>query len=245
MTRSRLGVLGVALFVFGLFVLVLGLFLLLPYGREGSSVALFTTVSAVALYGVVFAPLLAPDAIGRLTGGRIVSLGMAMRGVSLYAALTITDIVLANTMYPPPLKFLVVAQLVGTFVLLMWCFLGRAAEEHIEDVRREEAATRGSIDRLRATSEQLALRASRLDTSSEANAKLVGYVDRIAEELRYTSPVHTAEAARLEERIAQGLDGLVATLSRTPDLGVAQAQVACDEADEVLMLIAQRRSLRS
>ena len=245
MTQNRLGAFRIALFVFGLFVVVMALLLLIPYGPDRSAVALFTTVDAVLLYVILLAPLLMGTEIMRLTGRRAVSLGIMWRAVVPYAVLTLVLVLLANCMDQPPLRLFMVLQLAAVFALALAVYFGQAAEAHIEDVRHHETAVHSSVERLRATSERVVVTASHLDSAGIPDYdELMGDLERIAEELRYTTPVHTPEAAYVEDQIAERLDWLEGCM-RGGDFGLVQARNARNVTQDVLLLIEHRRILRN
>ena len=236
--------LRVLLFALGMVVLVLGLMLLMPAAPAGGPAYMFISIDTLVLYALVFGPLLATDLIGELTGGRIVSMGMYYKALGLYALLTCVLIVCAATVSWLPLGALVVMQLLGLFGLVLAVYFGMVSANHIDDVRLYEAGTRGSLDRLHATSRRLSAQVAHLNTEEAGVSELVCAVESVNEELRYLSPLHTPEAYALEEGIAQCLDALVAaTANETLDRAAMEESLA--NARKASVLIDQRKSMRN
>ena len=233
----------IALFALGMAILVLGLILLMPRPPAGTPAAVFISCDLVVLYALSFGPLLVGDSIEGLSSGRVIGWGIYYKALGIYALFTVVAIVLA-VLGALPLVVLVVAQLVGLFGLALGAYSAMATSGHVEDVRQYETGVRGSIERLRSTSERLAVRLNHFDAREQTQKELVKAIDRIAEELRYTSPLHTPEAYALEEQIAAYLDALDAATSN-PDMSAQSARTALDQAQGALLLIEQRKALRN
>ena len=235
--------LRVVLFVIGLAILVTALFLLLPYRTINGSAALFTTVDAIVLYAVIFAPLLMDWDKDTLAVGKVASMGIVWRAIVPYTVVTLMVLYYTNSMPYPPLKLLLVVQLVAAFGLAIALYLARETEAHISDVAHEELAVRSSVTRLRTMADQLVTAAAYLDPQEGGTAKeLVTLVDRIAEELRYTTPVHTEEALALERHIATNIDELTARLGAY-DFDGTHAEYEVALARDTLVVIGQRRRM--
>lgn len=237
--------LRLALFGFGLFVLVLGLILLLPSQPTHPYVQAFVAVDALLLYGVIFSPLVMGDRIADLTDGRIVAGGILWAAIVPYALVSLGIMGYAIATPFPRLSVLIVAQLVAVFLLMLAIGISMRVSSHVQDVNRVETGVRTSIERLRATSEQLALLSSQAHMpDGAAREDLIATMARISEELRYTAPLHTPEAATIEERIAMNLDVLMARVSAA-ELTELQVREASRIAHDTLTLVAERRMLRN
>lgn len=236
-------VLRVLLFAFGVIVLVLGLIFLMPTPPAGGPAGVFVAVDLLVLYALAFGPLLAGDLIGDLTAGRIVSMTIYFKALVPYALLTCVLVLCAATMSWIPLGVIVVLQLLGLFGLGIGTFAAMSVENQVEDVRVQEAGMRASLDRLRATSQKLNVQAAHLD-AGEDTAELMAAINTIAEELRYLSPLHTAEAHAIEERIASYLDTLVAATAGG-HMSPTVARQSLVDARQVIVLIEQRKTMRN
>lgn len=244
MIRSNSTLLRVGLFVLGLCVVVLALVALPTRAFADPMVLMFTTIDAVALYVVLFAPLLVVDRIQDLSAGRIVSMGIVWRATVPYALLSLGVMYMANTMARPPLALLCAVQLAGLFGLALALFFGGEAEEHIQDVEHHEVIVRSSVTRLRGKSEELVAAAAHADLSQEDDTReLAVLVGRIADELRYMTPVQTDEAMGLERHIAANLERLQACIHS--DMGGAEVADAKRLAKDTLATIAQRRAMHN
>lgn len=234
---------GIVLFFFGFAVLLLGLTVVLRAFSVGTSLAVFTLADFAVLYILIFGPLLLGHRIEELTGGRIVSLGIAWRGVVLYALLTIVVVCVAYSMSDPPLMLLSVVQLMGLFCFALYSYFGQITYEHISRVEEAQAKERASIDRLRDMSRQLSAQVSGLDSGHDVGADgLVSLIVRIEKELRYLVPVQTAEAEGLENELGDCLSLLSARVA-TKDPALLSAEQTKDLARDALSLIAQRKAL--
>lgn len=231
----------VALFLAGVLVLALGLILLMPRLPLGTSI--FIAVDAIMLYALVLGPILFNDALADVTGGKVISLTIYLKAVAVYAALTIGVIYVLLTVPMPPISFLVVLQLAGLVGLGFVTFLSLSVSQQVEAVAQAEAGVRASVDRLRATSQRLATQASYIQVQSAQERELVNGIQRIADELRYLSPVHSPEAFTLESQIASYLDTL---LVRVQDgMTPADVSAALQDVRGALAVIDQRKNLRS
>lgn len=236
--------LRILLFIFGLAVLVVGLILLMPHPPAGTPAAVFITCDLIVLYALFFGPLLAGSIIGEQTGGRVISLGIYFKVFAVYALLTAVLVVFAATGIVPSLAVLVVIQLVGLFGLAIGAYMALTSARQITEVQQREAGMRSSVDRLRATSQRLSIQASHLNTQDPVQNQITHATSRIAEELRYLSPLHTPEAFALEEQIAAYLDALLAATANS-DMSSVAAQESLGYAQSALQLIEQRKALRN
>ena len=236
--------LRVLLFVFGLLVLVLGLIFLMPHPPAGAPAGVYITCSLIALYALFLGPLLAGDSIGGLGGGRVVSLGIYYKFLVLYALLTVVLAFFAVTGVGPSLTVIVVIQLAGLFGLAIGAYMSFSSAQQIAGVKQQEAGMRSSVERLRATSQRLSIQASHLNTQDRVQGEIARATNRIAEELRYLSPLHTPEAFALEEQIASYLDALLASTSNS-DMSSVAAQESLGYAQSALQLIEQRKAMRN
>ena len=236
--------LRILLFIFGLVVLVVGLILLMPHPPAGTPAAVFITCDLIVLYALFFGPLLAGNVIGEQTGGRVISLGIYFKFFAIYALLTVALVVFAATGIVPSLTILVVLQLVGLFGLAIGAYMAMTSAQQIADVQQYEAGVRSTVERWRATSQRLSIQASHLNTQDRAQSEIARTTSRIAEELRYLSPVHTPEAFALEEQIAAYLDALLTTTTNS-DMSSAAAQESLGYAQAAMQLIEQRKAMRN
>lgn len=245
MTRlNNSAALRVGLFIFGLCVVVLALVALPTRASADSAVLLFTTIDAVMLYVILFAPLLVVERVQELSEGRIVSMGIVWRATIPYALLSLGVMYGANSMPHPPLALLCVVQLAGLFGLALALFFGGAAENHIGDVERHEVMVRSSVSRLRGKSEELVAVATHAGLSqADDTQELAVLTGRIADELRYMTSVPTDEAMGLERHIAANLERLQACIHS--DMGRAEVTDAKRLAEDTLVTIAQRRAMHN
>lgn len=245
MAHDRMVGLRIALFVFGFCVVVVGVLVLLPYGNATAAASVFTMVNATVLYLLVFGALALGESVHELTAGRIASIGVIWRGLIPYALLSIGTMYLANASRTPHLDILCLVQLAGAFGMALSFLLGKATEEHVSDVERVQTAQLMPMQRLRSKAGRLVIAAEQANASDGTTyGELASLLRRVEEELRYTTPVPTQEAAWMEERIAGRLDDLSTRLEQA-DMGPAGVAQACGEARELLGLIAQRRALRN
>ncbi len=234
------------LYVFGVVILVVALVLLLPQALSLAT-AVYIAVSAIVLYLLVFTPLVFGDNVRELTGGRIVASGIFWLVTIIFAVLSIVGMFVALAIPQPPLALLVVLQLVGVFGVAVALLVSGGTEDHIASVGREEDALLSPIETMRATSQDVAMRARHLandDPSNPARARLAQSTAAIAEELRYLTPVQRSDANSMENGITQHLSALDATL-RQPELGQRELVEACNLANDTELLVARRRALRN
>lgn len=235
----------VTLFMVGFAVLLLALFLLLPFSLGGMGARLFTVVDAVGLYVLAFAPFTLPWRISDLTGGRIVSLGIYGRAVSLYAILTFVVLVFANTSMYPPMRLLIIVQLLGVVGLLLALYFANATSEHVEEVAQVELGQRLSVDRVRVAAERLDTRVAGIDRSrSSAHDELAREAARIADDIRYLAPSNEYDAQRLDSQIESEVLVLCDQTGRG-DLTTEDAAKACVLARDITALVAERKLHRS
>ena len=242
---QRSNVLAPILFIAGLAIVVLALILLAPGFLAGRDAFLFVAVDAIVLYLLLFSPLLVGEHINDLTGGRIVSLGIYWYAVGAYALLSATLIFITCTSLNPPLKLFVILQAVGLFGVGFAAFMGDAAHGQVEHVEEMQAQQLSMVRDLRSSSEQLAITVAHIGaTDNPAMEELVKATERIADDLRYLTPVQTQQAALLEQRIQSDLNTLAAGLGYA-DPNMIDVRGACDVARDALLLIAQRKALRN
>lgn len=233
------------LFVAGLAIVILGLLALAPYLPGGSRVFWFVAADVIVLYLLVFSPLVMGERVSDLTGGRIVSLGIYWYAVGAYALLTAFVLFSVCTSVRPPLMIYIVLQLAGLFCVALAAFFGDAAHGQVEEVEAIQEQQLSSVRDLRATSEQLAIAVSQIDTTGNtALGELATATERIADDLRYLTPVQTQQAVLLERRIQSDLDTLMAQTGHG-DPTMIDVPGACDVARDALSLIARRKALRN
>lgn len=241
---GRYFALRVLLFVFGLIVVVAAILMLCSYAGVSLGVLLFTAFDAMLLYEVLIGPLLVEEQLSFLTASKIVSIGMALKAVVPFSALTAALMLVANTSLNPPLPLLWVAELALLFLLGLGLYFSLATSAHITSTEQRESTVRASVDGLRASANQLVVKASRIDSTDEAAKMLVSRIAEIDEELRYLSPVQDLTAQGIEESIAAN----IATLSRQIEGGATSTSWVRDAiatADDTLALIGQRKLLLS
>lgn len=238
-------VVRLALFAGGMLLVVFGIILLMPLTQADSTARLFATCNVIALYALVFGPLLLGDFASDATGGRVVFAGIFTWALVPYALLSVVLTHSALVAIHPPLSLYVVVQLAAFFVLVIMAFWGGMAAQHITRTERHDAAVRSSLDRLRFTVDQISACLAGMEPNNAAQTKLADDVELIAEELRYLSPVHTPEAHSVEEQIAIRLDALLGCVQGQGLVTGGQDGGELRLAQEALVLIDRRKALRS
>lgn len=232
------------LFAAGFGITMLVLALLVPF-YPSFAAASFTIVNLLVLYSLIFAPMLLDELMPRLTGGRIVSLGIYATALVLYGLLTVFLVFQANAQPFPPMRLLFIVQLVALFVLMFALYVSGETAEHIDTVDQMSQSERSSIEWLRSLSGQLVLSTSRLDGSSIPRiAELASLAESMADDLRYLSPLNSPQAASIESSIATNLDAMNRLMSASSDdISPQTLDQAYGLALQTKDLIAQRKSM--
>lgn len=245
MNNSQLSqIVRTILFAAGFGITLMAIILLAPFSPN-SQAGTFVAVDLLMLYVMVFMPLLMGAQLERLSGGRIVALGIYWYALAAYAALTLFLVYLANTSSDVPVRILVVLQLAAMFVLMFATYLSSVTHGHIDTVEQASQNQRVSIEWLRTLADQLRLSTSQLaGLNIPRAAELTEITASIAEDLRYLSPVSNATAVSLENSIAANLD-MMLQLTETSDIGTQTITQACEMGLQTKGLIAQRKAVLS
>lgn len=235
MKKSKLSVIGIVTFVFGILAIVAAFLLLYPFFIFNQEAYIFTFVSALLIYILFFMPMfIAPfrgDAAGIAIGG-----GLYYKGLSLYTVISVVNIVLAFMLIP--LAVSVVIQFVALFVLLLWVFMAQFTKEHIDDSLQAEEAKKSTVMELRSRSSKLIALTSGLESD---NPNLVR-ARKIQENMRFLSPSDTPQAQELDRRLLIQLDTIIRDPLLTSAAG-AQPESLKKKFDEFDVLYKERKSI--
>lgn len=230
------------LFAVGFGITLLAIILLAPLSPS-SSAGTFTAVNLLLLYVLIFMPLLMEEPLAKLTGGRIVALGIYWYAVAAYAALTLFLIRMANTGSDVSIRLLFVVQLAALFALMLTAYMSSVTHEHVDAVERAGKNQRVSIEWLRSLADQLKLEASQLAGAGMPRGdELAALAESLADDLRYLSPISNATASSLENSIAADLDSMLRLIDTT-DVGYQAIAQACDIGFQTKKLVAQRKAM--
>lgn len=138
-----------------------------------------------------------------------------------------------------PMTLAIVVELAMLFVALILVFISMMASGHVQSVDAKQQKLMGKINEMRAALSALNLSCA----SSSANDETKSKIKALAEDVRYLSPVDSAQSASLEGDILSAIDAAddaLKAFTAGADEGTLKKSVR-----ELSMKIAQRKLLRN